>query len=101
MTWALRGIATALALAKAGAHVLVHYGRGAKEAEAVVAEIRGSGGRAESVSADLAAPDGPAKVAVQVRRVNQHGPGQQMFVRQRRIQRRAGNDDQRPVFSAT
>jgi 3-oxoacyl-[acyl-carrier protein] reductase len=71
VTGASRGIgrATALALAEAGAQVLVHYGRGAKEAEAVVAEIRSSGGRAETVSADLAAPDGPAKLAAQVRRI--------------------------------
>jgi 3-oxoacyl-[acyl-carrier protein] reductase len=49
--------------------VLVHYGRGAKEAEAAVAEIRSSGGRAETVSADLVAPDGPATLAAQVRRI--------------------------------
>jgi 3-oxoacyl-[acyl-carrier protein] reductase len=71
VTGASRGIgrATALALAKAGAQVVVHYGRGAKEAEAVVAEIQRSGGRAEALSADLAAPEGPAKLAGQVRRV--------------------------------
>jgi 3-oxoacyl-[acyl-carrier protein] reductase len=71
VTGASRGIgrATALALAKAGTQVLVHYGRGAKEAEGVVAEIRDSGGRAEAVSADLAAADGPAKLAAQVRRI--------------------------------
>jgi len=71
VTGGSRGIgrATAQALAKAGAQVLVHYGRGAKEAEAVVAEIRGAGGRADVVSADLAAPDGPAKLAAQVRRI--------------------------------
>jgi NAD(P)-dependent dehydrogenase (short-subunit alcohol dehydrogenase family) len=42
VTGASRGIgrASALALAKTGAHVIVHYGRGAKEAAAVVAEIR-------------------------------------------------------------
>ena len=40
VTGASRGIgrASALVLAKAGAQVLVHYGRGSKEAEAVVAE---------------------------------------------------------------
>src|SRR6202040_1520779 len=56
ITGASRGIgrASALALAKAGAQVLVHYGRGAKEAEAVVAEIRKAGGRANTVAADLA-----------------------------------------------
>jgi 3-oxoacyl-[acyl-carrier protein] reductase len=71
VTGASRGIgrATALALARGGAQVIVHYGRGAKEAEAVVAEIRDAGGRAESVSADLAAPDGPEKLAVQVKRI--------------------------------
>jgi 3-oxoacyl-[acyl-carrier protein] reductase len=71
VTGASRGIgrATALALAKAGAHVLVHYGRGAKEAETVVAEIRDAGGRAEAVAADLAAPDGAHKLAEQTRRI--------------------------------
>jgi len=40
VTGASRGIgrASALALAAAGAQVLVHYGRGAKEADDVVAE---------------------------------------------------------------
>jgi NAD(P)-dependent dehydrogenase (short-subunit alcohol dehydrogenase family) len=61
------GRATALALAKAGAQVLVHYGRGAAQAEAVVAEIRQAGGRAEFVAADLAAPDGAHKLARQAR----------------------------------
>ena len=48
VTGASRGIgrASALALAAAGAQVLVHYGRGAKEADGVVAEIREGGGRA-------------------------------------------------------
>ena len=71
VTGASRGIgrATALALAKAGACVLVHYARGAKEAEAVVAEIRQAGGRAEAVAADLAAADGAHKLAEQTRRI--------------------------------
>ena len=71
VTGASRGIgrATALALAKAGAQVLVHYGRGAAEAEAVVREIRDAGGRADAVAADLAAPDGPHKLAAEVRRI--------------------------------
>jgi len=70
ITGASRGIgrASALALAKAGARVLVHYGRGAKEAEVVVAEIRKAGGRADAV-ADLAAPDGPHRLAKQVRAI--------------------------------
>jgi 3-oxoacyl-[acyl-carrier protein] reductase len=71
VTGASRGIgrATALALAKAGACVLVHYGRGAKEADGVVAEIRKADGRAEAVAADLGAPDGAHKLAEQTRRV--------------------------------
>src|SRR2546425_261175 len=71
VTGAWRGIgrATALALATAGAQVVVHYGRGAKEAEAVVAEIRKAGGRADAVGADLSAPDGAHKLARQVRAV--------------------------------
>jgi 3-oxoacyl-[acyl-carrier protein] reductase len=49
-TGASRGIgrASALALADAGAQVLVHYGRGAAEAEAVANEIRDAGGRVET-----------------------------------------------------
>jgi 3-oxoacyl-[acyl-carrier protein] reductase len=71
VTGASRGIgrATALALGKAGAQVLVHYGRGAAEAEAVAREIREAGGHADTLSADLAAPDGPHKLAAEVRRI--------------------------------
>jgi 3-oxoacyl-[acyl-carrier protein] reductase len=69
VTCASRGIgrASALALAKAGAQVLVHYGRGATEAGAVVGEIRDAGGRAEAVAADMASPDGPHRLAAEVR----------------------------------
>jgi 3-oxoacyl-[acyl-carrier protein] reductase len=71
VTGASRGIgrASALALAKQGAQVLVHYGRAANEAEAVVAEIRKAGGRAEALSADLAKPDAPHKLAKDVRAI--------------------------------
>jgi 3-oxoacyl-[acyl-carrier protein] reductase len=71
VTGASRGIgrASALALAKAGAQVLVHYASGEKEAQAVVAEIRAAGGRADAVAADLAAPDGPHILAKQVRAI--------------------------------
>ena len=71
VTGASRGIgrASALALAKAGAQVLVHYGSGGKEAEAVVAQIRKAGGRADAIAADLAAPDGPHRLAKQVRAI--------------------------------
>jgi 3-oxoacyl-[acyl-carrier protein] reductase len=71
VTGASRGIgrASALALAKAGAQVLVHYGHGKDEAEAVVTEIRKIGGRAEAVRADLAASDGAEMLASQVRAI--------------------------------
>lgn len=69
VTGGSRGIgrAAALALAKQGARVLVHYGRAAKEAEAVVAQIRAAGGAADVVGADLAAAEGPHQLARQVR----------------------------------
>ena len=71
VTGASRGIgrASALALARAGAQVLVHYGSGEKAAAAVVAEIHQAGGRAEKVAADLRAPDGPHALAKRVRAI--------------------------------
>jgi len=71
VTGASRGIgrASALALAGMGAQVLVHYSSGVKEADAVVADIRKAGGRADAVAADLSAPDGAHKLARQVRAV--------------------------------
>ena len=56
-----------MALAAAGARVLVHYGRSAQEAENVVAAIEAKGGRADAIPADLALADGPARLAEQVR----------------------------------
>ena len=71
VTGASRGIgrATARALAAAGARVIVHYGNAAEEAESLVKEIREAGGRADAVSADLAAPDGAHKLAAEVRKL--------------------------------
>jgi 3-oxoacyl-[acyl-carrier protein] reductase len=71
VTGASRGMgrASALALAAAGAQVLVHYSRGAAEAASVVNEIRNAGGRADAIAADLAAPDGAHKLAKQVRNI--------------------------------
>jgi 3-oxoacyl-[acyl-carrier protein] reductase len=71
VTGASRGIgrASALALARAGAQVLVHYGRGKDEAEAVVQEIRNAEGRAQALSADLANPNGPRALAGEVRAI--------------------------------
>jgi 3-oxoacyl-[acyl-carrier protein] reductase len=69
VTGASRGIgrATALALAAAGAHVLVHYGRSRQEAESLIVEIRKKGGNADAISADLGTPEGAKMLARQVR----------------------------------
>jgi len=71
VTGASRGIgrATASALANAGAHVLVHYGRSAQDAESLVAGIRSNGVRAETLEADLGSPDGAALLAKEVRSI--------------------------------
>jgi 3-oxoacyl-[acyl-carrier protein] reductase len=63
------GRASALALAKARAQVLVHYNGAEKDAAAVVAEILKSGGKAEKVTADLGASDGPHALAERVRAI--------------------------------
>jgi len=71
VTGASRGIgrAIAAALAEAGAHVLVHYGRSTREAESLVAEIQTKGGHADAVSADLGTLNGAALLAKQVRSI--------------------------------
>jgi 3-oxoacyl-[acyl-carrier protein] reductase len=71
VTGASRGIgrASALKLARAGAQVLVHFSSGGEEADRVVAEIRKGGGRADSVGVDLAATDGPHRLAKRTREI--------------------------------
>ena len=71
VTGASRGIgrATASALAEAGAHVLVHYGRSVQEAESLVAAIQVKGGSATAITADLGTPNGAALLAGQVRSI--------------------------------
>jgi NAD(P)-dependent dehydrogenase (short-subunit alcohol dehydrogenase family) len=71
VTGASRGIgrATAAALARAGAHVVVHYGRSEREAETLVSEIQTAGGVANAISADLGTPHGAALLAKQVRSI--------------------------------
>jgi 3-oxoacyl-[acyl-carrier protein] reductase len=71
VTGASRGIgrATASALARAGAHVLVHYGRSTQEAESLVAEIQTKGGRANAISVDLGTSNSAALLAKQVRSI--------------------------------
>jgi len=68
VTGASRGIgrATASALAEAGAHVLVHYGRSAQEAESLVAGIHSKGGHADVIRADLGTPEGATLLAKEV-----------------------------------
>src|SRR2546429_7989110 len=69
VTGASRGIgrATAAALARAGAHVLGHYGRSEREAASVVSEIETKGGLANAISAGLGTPNGAAPLAKQGR----------------------------------
>ena len=71
VTGGSRGIgrATAIALAAAGAHVLVHYGTSANDAWSVVEQIRAKGGKADAVGADLAQAEGPAKLAAATRQI--------------------------------
>src|ERR1700685_3059203 len=71
VTGASRGIgrATASALAAAGAHVLVHYGRSPQDAESLVADIRSKEGRADAIQADLGTPDGATLLAKEVRSI--------------------------------
>src|SRR5882757_10379253 len=71
VTGASRGIgrAIALALAETGAHVLVHYGRSAQEAESLVAEIQTKGGSANAIAADLGTPNGAALLTEQARSI--------------------------------
>ena len=71
VTGASRGIgrATAAALAEAGAHVLVHYGRSAQEAESLVAEIQTKGGHVDAISADLGTREGTSLLTKQVRSI--------------------------------
>jgi len=58
-----------VALAEAGAHVPVHYGRSVQEAESLVAAIQTKGGHADAISADLGTPDGASLLAKQVRSI--------------------------------
>jgi len=71
VTGASRGIgrATAAALARAGAHVLVHYGRSVRDAESLVADICSKGGRADAIRADLGTPEGATLLAKEVRSI--------------------------------
>ena len=69
VTGASRGIgrSMALALAKAGARVLVHYSSAESAADEVVATIRAAGGEADKVAADLRDANGPHELSKRVR----------------------------------
>jgi|SRR5579871_1712874 len=71
VTGGSRGIgrATAVALASAGAQVIVHYSSSENEAAAVVADILSAGGKAEKVGADLRTANGPHQLAERVRSI--------------------------------
>jgi len=68
VTGASRGIgrASAKALARAGLHVIAHFGTAEAEAASLVAEIGAAGGSAVAVQADLASIDGARLLAGKV-----------------------------------
>jgi NAD(P)-dependent dehydrogenase (short-subunit alcohol dehydrogenase family) len=63
------GKATAIALARAGAQVLIHYDFEAAQAAQVVSEIRSFGGKADTVSVSISSPDGPQDLAHRTRAI--------------------------------
>src|SRR5260370_1836595 len=63
------GRATALALAETGAHILVHYGRSAQEAQSLVESIHSKGGCADAIRADFGTPEGATLLAKEVRSI--------------------------------
>ena len=68
------GRGLALALARAGADVVVHYGQSRQEAESAVAEIAALGRRGYAIQADLGRP-GEAERSLQITRT-----GGQLFL---------------------
>jgi NAD(P)-dependent dehydrogenase (short-subunit alcohol dehydrogenase family) len=71
VTGASRGIgrASALALAREGAHVIVHYNGARAEADEVGNAIESGGGKASVIGTDLAAPNGAHKLAALVKEI--------------------------------
>jgi len=65
------GRSLAMAVAQAGADVIVHYGKSRKQAESLQAEIEAAGRKAFILQADLA---DPAQVAGLISRAREHAP---------------------------
>ncbi|MBN1292682.1 MAG: SDR family oxidoreductase [Candidatus Latescibacteria bacterium] len=65
------GRAITLALAKAGAHVVIHYNRSEKQADETVTEVVRSGVKAWKIQAELSAPDEVEQLISKVH--NQYG----------------------------
>jgi 3-oxoacyl-[acyl-carrier protein] reductase len=96
VTGASRGIgkATALALAHEGARVLVHFSKSAAEAQSLVSEIKGFGGDAEAVGADLASPTGVGELAGAV--IGMTGGRLDILISNAGISKAAAFEDHRP-----
>lgn len=69
VTGASRGLGRAIArrLAADGAHVVIHYGASGSAADALRAEIKATGGSAETVQSDLASAQGVADFVAAVK----------------------------------
>jgi NAD(P)-dependent dehydrogenase (short-subunit alcohol dehydrogenase family) len=63
------GASAVRALAREGAHVIIHYGKEAAKADELAREIKGLGGKADVVGAELAAPDAALNLAKQVKEI--------------------------------